>query len=188
MAQEKPEAGRAVVPDNAFARQLKKETGEDVLKCFQCLKCSTGSPLVHAMDILPHQLIKAMQLGLKEEVISSSTIWVCASCLTCSVRCPTRIDIARLMDRLRQLAYAGKGPLGDELVPLFHEAFLHSLRRRGRVYEIGMLMSIKFKTKQLFKDLGLGWEMFRRGKLRLLPSGVKKRAEIKKVFNKLTQV
>ncbi len=184
MAQERSQAGSVVVPDNAFARQLKKETGEDVFRCFQCLKCSTGCPLTDAMDILPHQLIKAMQLGLKEEAISSSTIWVCASCLTCSVRCPNKIDIARLMDRLRQLAYTRKGQLGDELVPLFHEAFLHSLRRRGRVYEIGMLMSLKFKTKQLFKDMGLGWEMFRRGKLRLLPSRVKKRAEIRAMFNK----
>jgi len=187
MMQKRSEADKAVVPDNTFARQLKKETGEDVLKCFQCLKCSTGCPLTHAMDILPHQLVKAMQLGLKEEVISSGTIWVCASCLTCSVRCPTRIDIARLMDRLRQLANAGKGPLGDELVPLFHEAFLHSLRKHGRVYEIGMLMNIKLKTKQLFKDIGLGWEMFRRGKLRLLPSRVKKRAEIRRLFNTLTK-
>jgi heterodisulfide reductase subunit C len=186
MARKKSQAERAVVPDNAFACRLKEKTGEDVFRCFQCLKCSTGCPMAHAMDILPHQLIKAMQLGLKEEAISSSTIWVCASCLTCSVRCPNKIDIARLMDRLRQLAYARKGRLGDELVPLFHEAFLHSLRRRGRVYEIGMLMSLKLKTKQLFKDMGLGWEMFRRGKLRLLPSRVKKRAEIRAMFNKCT--
>jgi heterodisulfide reductase subunit C len=184
MAQRRSQAGSVVVPDNAFARQLKKQTGEDVFRCFQCLKCSTGCPLAHAMDILPHQLIKAMQLGLKEEAISSSTIWVCASCLTCSVRCPNKIDIARLMDGLRQQAYARKGRLGDELVPLFHETFLHSLRRRGRVYEIGMLMSLKLKTKQLFKDIDLGWKMFRKGKLRLLPSRVKKRAEIRALFNK----
>ena len=64
MEQKRLQAGKAVVPDNAFARQLKKETGEDVFRCFQCLKCSTGCPLTDAMDILPHQLIKALQLGL----------------------------------------------------------------------------------------------------------------------------
>jgi heterodisulfide reductase subunit C len=173
-----------VVPDNAFARQLKKETGEDVFRCFQCLKCSTGCPLAHAMDILPHQLIKAIQMGLKEEVISSRTIWVCASCLTCSCRCPTEIDIARLMDGLRQQAYARREGLGDELTPLFHRAFLKSVRRRGRVYEIGMLMNIKFKARRLFADINLGWQMFRKGKLRLFPSRVKQRAEIKAMFSK----
>lgn len=184
MAQRRFRAEGVVVPNNAFARQLKKETGEDVFQCFQCLKCSTGCPLAHAMDILPHQLIKAIQLGLRQEVISSRTIWVCVSCLTCSVRCPTEIDIARLMDGLRQQAFARKKRFGDELVPLFHETFLRSLRRRGRVYEIGMLLSLKFKAKRLFKDIGLGGRMFRKGKLRLLPSRVKQRGEIKDLFNK----
>jgi heterodisulfide reductase subunit C2 len=188
MAQRRSRTEGVVVPDNAFARQLKKETGEDVFQCFQCLKCSTGCPLANAMDILPHQLIKAMQLGLRQEVISSRTIWVCASCLTCSCRCPTEIDIARLMDGLRQMAYARQEGLGDELTPLFHRIFLNSVRRRGRVYEIGMLMNFKFKAKRLFKDIGLGWRMFRKGKLRLLPSRVKKRAEIRAMFDKCTGV
>jgi heterodisulfide reductase subunit C len=188
MARKRSQAERVVVPDNAFACRLKEKTGEDVFRCFQCLKCSTGCPMAHAMDILPHQLIKAVQLGLREEAISSRTIWVCASCLTCSVRCPTEIDIARLVDGLRQMALARKGRLGDELVPLFHETFLHSLRRRGRVYEIGMLMSYKFKAKQLFKDMGLGWRMFRKGKLRLFPSRVRKRAEIRAMFDRSTGV
>ncbi|MCJ7664634.1 MAG: 4Fe-4S dicluster domain-containing protein [Desulfobacterales bacterium] len=188
MAQKKSQAERVIVLDNAFACRLKEKTGEDVFRCFQCLKCSTGCPMAHAMDILPHQLIKAVQLGLREEAISSRTIWVCASCLTCSVRCPTEIDIACLVDGLRQMAHARKGRLGDELVPLFHETFLHSLRKRGRVYEIGMLMDYKFKAKQLFKDMGLGWRMFRKGKLRLLPSRVKQMADIKAMFNRCTGV
>jgi heterodisulfide reductase subunit C len=140
------------------------------------------------MDILPHQLIKEVQLGLREEVISSRTIWVCASCLTCSVRCPNEIDIARVMDGLRQMAHAQKGRLGDELVPLFHEAFLRSIRGRGRIYEIGLLMDYKLKAKQFFKDIGLGWRMFRKGKIRLLPSRVKKMKEIEALFNKFTEV
>jgi heterodisulfide reductase subunit C len=188
MAQKKSQHEHVVVPDNAFAHRVKKKTGENVFQCYQCLKCSTGCPMAHAMDILPHQLIKEVQLGLREEVISSRTIWVCASCLTCSVRCPNKIDIARVMDGLRQMAHARKGRLGDELVPLFHEAFLRSIRGRGRVYEIGMLIDYKLKTKQLFKDIGLGWRMFRKGKIRLLPSRVKKTKEIKELFNKFTGV
>jgi heterodisulfide reductase subunit C len=188
MAQRRSQAKRVIVPDNAFARQLKEQTGEDVFRCFQCLKCSTGCPLTHAMDILPHQLIKAVQMGLAEEVLSSRTIWVCASCLTCSCRCPQEIDIAGLMDGLRQMAYARQEGLGDELVPLFHRTFLRSVSRRGRVYEIGMLLSFKFKARQLFKDINLGWRMFRKGKLRFFPSRVKKRAEIKKLFNRCTGV
>ncbi len=188
MKQERSQSGRVVIPDQAFANRLKRQTGVDVFPCYQCLKCSIGCPMAQAMDLLPHQLIKAVQMGLAEEVLSSRTIWVCASCLTCSCRCPMEIDIARLMDGLRQIAYARQEGLGDELVPLFHRAFLRSVRGRGRVYEIGMLMSFKFKARQLFKDINLGWRMFRKGKLRLFPSRVKRRAEIKALFKKCTGV
>ncbi len=188
MAQKESKPKHVILPDKAFAHRLKEATGEDVFHCYQCVKCSAGCPMAHAMDILPHQLIVEVQLGLRDEVISSRTIWVCASCLTCSVRCPTEIDIARVMDGLRQIAHAQKGKRGDKLVPLFHEAFLRSIRRRGRVYEIGMLIDYKFKAKQLFKDIGLGWRMFRKGKLRLLPSRVKNMAEIKDLFNAFKEV
>ncbi len=55
------------------------------------------------MDILPHRLIRAVHLGLKDEVIKSRTIWTCASCETCSTRCPNGIDIAHVMDAARQI-------------------------------------------------------------------------------------
>jgi heterodisulfide reductase subunit C2 len=184
MKQERSQTGSAVIPDQAFASRLKRQTGVDVFTCYQCLKCSIGCPVAQAMDLLPHRLIKAVQLGLAEEVLSSRTIWLCSSCLTCSCRCPMEIDIARLMDGLRQQAYARPEALGDELAPLFHRTFLNSVRRRGRVYEIGMLLSFKFKAKKLFTDINLGWQMFRKGRLRLLPSRVKKPVEIKELFNR----
>ena len=187
MARKKP-LPEHIVLDNAFAHRLKGKTGENVFQCYQCLKCSTGCPMAHAMDILPHQVIRMAQLGEKEKLLQSETIWVCASCLTCSVRCPQEIDIARVMDGLRQMAHAQHGRLGDELVPLFHEAFLRSIRGRGRVYEIGMLMDYKFKARQFFKDIGLGWRMFRKGKLRLLPRRVKNRAGIKDLFNTFKEI
>ena len=55
------------------------------------------------MDILPNQVIRMAQLGM-EEVLESNTIWICASCLTCSTRCPKGVDVPRLMEALRQIA------------------------------------------------------------------------------------
>ena len=55
------------------------------------------------MDILPNQIIRYAQLGLKEELLASKAIWICASCLTCNARCPKGINIAEVIEALRQI-------------------------------------------------------------------------------------
>ena len=86
-----------------FVRQVEEISGQNLLACNQCGKCSAGCPVVAAMDILPNQVIRMAQLGM-EEVLESNTIWICASCLTCSTRCPKGVDVPRLMEALRQIA------------------------------------------------------------------------------------
>jgi len=78
-------------------------SGQALLACNQCGRCSAGCPVVAAMDILPSQVIRLGQLGM-EEVLESNTIWICASCLTCVTRCPKGVDLPRLMEALRQIA------------------------------------------------------------------------------------
>jgi heterodisulfide reductase subunit C len=86
-----------------FVQQVEEISGQDLLACNQCGKCSAGCPVVAAMDLLPSQVIRMAQLGM-EEVLESETIWICASCLTCVTRCPKGVDLPRLMEALRQIA------------------------------------------------------------------------------------
>jgi heterodisulfide reductase subunit C len=86
-----------------FVQQVEEISGEDLLSCNQCGKCSAGCPVVAAMDLLPSQVIRMAQLGM-EDVLESNTIWICASCLTCVTRCPKGVDLPRLMEALRQIA------------------------------------------------------------------------------------
>jgi heterodisulfide reductase subunit C len=86
-----------------FVRQVEEISGQDLLSCNQCGKCSAGCPVVAAMDLLPSQVIRMAQLGM-EDVLESNTIWICASCLTCGTRCPKGVDLPRLMEALRQVA------------------------------------------------------------------------------------
>ena len=93
----------------SFVRQVEEISGQDLLACNQCGKCSAGCPIAAEMDILPSQVIRMAQLGM-EEVLESAdgsgqtTIWICASCLTCVARCPKGVDLPRLMEALRQIA------------------------------------------------------------------------------------
>lgn len=86
-----------------FVRDVEEISGQDLLACNQCGKCSAGCPVAGAMDLLPSQAIRMAQLGM-EEVLQSSTIWVCASCLTCVTRCPKGVDLPRLMEALREIS------------------------------------------------------------------------------------
>ncbi|HHS96407.1 MAG TPA: 4Fe-4S dicluster domain-containing protein [Chloroflexi bacterium] len=86
-----------------FVSEVEEISGEDLLACNQCGKCSAGCPVASVMDLLPSQVIRMAQLGM-EEVLESRTIWICASCLTCVTRCPKGVDLPRLMEALREIA------------------------------------------------------------------------------------
>jgi len=88
---------------NPFVRKVQELSGQNLLACYQCGKCSAGCPAVAEMDILPNQIIRYAQLGLKDELLASRAIWICASCLTCNARCPKGINIAEVIEALRQI-------------------------------------------------------------------------------------
>jgi len=90
-----------------FKDRVTELSGENVDLCFQCGACSSGCPMTQEMDYLPSKIIRMVQLGL-EEALESSTIWVCTTCFNCEVRCPRGIDIANVMEALRQLVLRKK--------------------------------------------------------------------------------
>lgn len=92
---------RAIEKHERFLEEMKERSGQDPLKCYQCAKCSAACPVVAAMDLLPHQVIRYLQLGLSDELMESRTPWVCASCFTCAARCPRELDLARMMEGIR---------------------------------------------------------------------------------------
>jgi heterodisulfide reductase subunit C len=84
-----------------FVKKVAEISGQDLFACNQCGKCSAGCPMCFAMDLLPNQIIRLAQLGLEEDIAASKTVWLCASCLTCTVRCPRGVDVGRVMEAIR---------------------------------------------------------------------------------------
>ncbi len=96
--------------DRKFAKTVKSQHGgEELYKCYQCGSCTGGCP-VGKLDnsYNPRKIIHLTMLGLKDEVLSSNAIWLCASCYTCQERCPQGVEIADLMFAIRNLAVAEK--------------------------------------------------------------------------------
>ncbi len=171
-------------PDPAFLAEVESRSGQAVSLCYQCRKCTNGCPLAFAMDAMPNQLMRMVQVGLRDEVFNSETIWICSSCQTCTTRCPNDIAIAHLMDSLRQLCVEKGYTPAHKNVLKFHKAFLASVRRHGRVFELGMTGRYKLATLDLFSDAGLGLEMFKKGKLGFFPKNIKGKREIRAMFKK----
>jgi len=78
--------------------------GRTILYCYQCGTCSAGCPVLNALELMPHQIFRMVLLGLKQEVLESSTIWLCASCYLCNERCPQGVEISNVFFALKNIA------------------------------------------------------------------------------------
>jgi heterodisulfide reductase subunit C len=174
----------AIRPDGAFLEAVEARSGEKVCRCFHCRKCTNGCPLAFAMDFTPNQVMRMIQFGLSEELLRCATIWICASCQTCTTRCPNDIDVAHVMDTLRQLSREADVSPAEGRIVKFHEAFLHSVRRHGRLFELGMVGRYKMTSRDFFSGTKMGLELLKRGKLKFLPAGIKGKREIREMFEK----
>jgi len=170
--------------DTQFLEEVKIRSGEDLSLCYQCLKCTAGCPTAPQMDIRPNTIIRMIQMGMKEQVLRSHAIWLCVSCETCGTRCPNKIDIGVLMDALREMAVEEKVPAAEKNIHLLHEAFVESIRRGGRVHEATMLIDYKLRSRDFFTDLIPGMVLFMKGKIPLLPTLIKGRDEVKRIFER----
>ena len=170
--------------DCDFKREIERICGENVLSCYQCGECTAGCPVAFAMDISPNQVTRLAQLGLKDEVLSSSAIWLCAGCETCATRCPRGVALSRVMDACRQIAVKDGKTGAEPNVVKFHEEFLKEVARNGRVHEISLISFYKLRSRKFLDDVFAGAQMFIKGKLGLVPKRVKGRGEVRKLFRK----
>ena len=86
-----------------FVRKVKELSGENLQLCYQCGMCSGVCPAVPDMDLSPRQVIELARLGMQEEIVESKTVWICATCLACTVNCPRGFDLSKLMEAIRLL-------------------------------------------------------------------------------------
>jgi len=171
--------------DSSFLGEMKKTAaGKRILDCIQCGICAGSCHARFAMDYSPMQIVKMVQLGLKEDVLSSSTIWICASCYTCTSRCPRRIDIPLLMSSLKNKAIENNVPAKIPTKPKFHKAFTEIVGKYGRMHEPQLQVKLMKKTNpnEILNNMLFGLEMFRKGKVKISPSKIKQTKDIKAIF------
>jgi heterodisulfide reductase subunit C len=118
--------------DTRFLRRLEAELGaSDLSRCFQCGVCTASCPVREVeSSFSPRRIMKLAKMGLKRQVLSSDTIWLCSMCFMCLERCPQDVRPPEVMTVLRNMA-AKEG-----VAPANLSKLLDILKQNGRVYSV----------------------------------------------------
>jgi heterodisulfide reductase subunit C len=139
------------------------------------------------MDYPPSQVLRMLQIGtptLEDKVLRSMSIWLCLTCETCIARCPQEVDFPKVMDYLRgeALKRGIANPKARDIIA-FHRAFLDSIRTTGRLYEMGLIVDYKARTRHLLQDILIAPWMFLAGKLHIFPEMIKGKKQMSRIFS-----
>ncbi len=170
-------------PTRRLLEEVEARSEAEVSRCYHCGACANGCPFTGAMDYRPNQVLRLLQYGMRQEVLSCNTIWICVGCHTCSSECPMAIDIAAVMETLRHLAVEEGVAIARPDILDFHEAVLRSLESNGRAHKLGIMLRHKVRTRSWFRDMDVGLRMLAKRKLDLRPSRIQALHEIKDLFS-----
>jgi heterodisulfide reductase subunit C len=174
-----------VAADTTFAEEVRERSGQDIRLCYQCLKCFAGCPLADHMEYKPNTVIRMVQYGMREQVLSSHAVWMCVSCMTCGARCPNDIDMSAVFDTLREMAReAGYSYEKEPNVVMLHEEFVRNVKMWGRLHESTFFMPYMLRSMDLFSNAESGLALFIRGKLPMIPTQIKGIEDFWKMYEK----
>ena len=167
---------------SGLADEVKAASGASPMSCYQCAKCSSGCPVADRGDLKPHELVRLVQIDQRGAALSSRFLWECTSCHTCITRCPQKVDIPAMNDALRALSLHEGVAAAGTAVPVFNQAFLNSVRKRGRIHELSLMAAFKLHTRRFFDDVDKAPAMLAKGKLPLLGARVRGKTQRTDLF------
>jgi len=176
--------------ERAFLNQIIQDSGQNLLECLQCGKCSAGCPIASEAVGGPRQLIAAILIGMKERALQDPTWSYCVSCGTCATRCPVEINMYSVATTLCEMAEKERISPPEKDIHLFENLFLKSVRKHGRVQELRTVMEFNLRTLNPFKDLAQGLTLMRKGAISPFDilKGKKKNQAVSRLFSKVEQV
>ncbi|NOZ76429.1 MAG: heterodisulfide reductase subunit C [Euryarchaeota archaeon] len=184
-----PDVIRLKECDPSFVREVMEAGGQGVSACFACGTCVAGCPTVEAMDHPPRRLMRMINLGMREEVLASDTVWLCASCNTCNTRCPRGVEIPNVMAAVKSIAIREGVQPDERVAPVFYQEMVDSMVRYGRLFEPRMMLMVSLRSGQgvegLMKNAPLGLELFKKGKLPLRPHRIKGTKQLKTILENI---
>lgn len=154
--------------------------GQKIKRCLQCGTCTGSCPVSSTMDITPREVIALFRAGDMESILKSRTIWICASCYACTVRCPVGIKVTDILYALKRLAMENNLFPARFPVHALSKSFVSLVNYFGRSYEPGLLILFSLRTKptKLLGLLPLAWKLWRHGRIGFIPKGIKRKKDL----------
>ncbi len=181
----------APAPDYDFVDEVRQYPGgEGVDLCYQCGTCAGTCPNAKEMDYTPREMIAMIRAGMKDQVLSSNTMWYCMSCYLCSVRCPRGVKITDMMYTLKNLAVQHKSAKPGNRPLAMARSFVDILNQFGRVHEASMLGLYYMRTNPItalpLAPVGIG--LLTHGRLPLMPKSIKNKAQLQAIVKKAKEL
>lgn len=164
-----------------FGREIMGVSGCDQLpSCIQCGTCSGCCPLSIYMDFSPRQVMALVRADFKNEVLTSNTIWLCASCYNCTVECPREIRITDIMYALKQRAIKEQIFPKHFPIPILAKEFAKMVRSKGRITETLLVMQLFLRAnwRAVLSSWRLGLGLIRTGRFVLRPERIERQGEL----------
>jgi len=137
------------------------------------------------MDITPREVIALFRAGDIESILSSRTIWICASCYACTVRCPQGVQVTDILYALKRLAIEQE--IFPRRFPIYalSKSFVTIVNRYGRSYEPGLILTYFLKTNpfKLLSMIPLFFKLYFKGRIGILPKKIKRTKTFSRILN-----
>lgn len=172
----------------SFLKEVASIPGSNkISECIQCGVCSGSCTTAAHWEYTPRKIIAMVRADMRDEVLSSNSIWFCVSCYLCTAHCPRDIRPANIMHALESLALK-EGYKPPTRSPAMYQSLVDSIKRNGRVHEFGFMFKYYLKTNPLAatKMLPLAIDLLTHGRMPLMPKKVKGKDEIKTILAKVT--
>ena len=175
--------------ERRFLNQVIQKSGQNLLECLQCGKCTASCPISSADVGGPRKLIAAIHTGTKDLALKDPTWLYCVSCGSCAARCPVEINMYAVSTALCEIAAKEGVRPSEPDIHLFEELFMRSVRKHGRVQELRTVMEFNLRSLNPFKDLAHGMTLMRKGALSPLDflKSHKKDPAVSRIFSKVEQ-
>lgn len=164
--------------------------GDRINRCIQCGTCTGSCPVSYAMDISPRQLIALFRAGEMERIMKSRTIWICASCYSCTTRCPSGIKITDIIYALKRTAMEKKMNGAAPQVQTLARTFTENLMKYGRLHEGTLIRKYYMRTnvRKFFDLIPLGRKMMKTKRLQIFPKRIKARESLARIIRKAQEI
>jgi heterodisulfide reductase subunit C len=158
---------------NSFIEEISSMPGgEKINLCIQCGTCSASCPNANKMDYTPRELIAMARAGMREQVLSSNSMWLCLSCYMCTVRCPRGIVPTYIMHALEHLAMRHHVSNPKTRTPTLYKTFSNTVRAAGHIPRFGCMARFYIQVNPFgaLKNAPVAISLFSHGRMPITQS------------------